>query len=51
VPRQGERYVDPARSETLGTLGNTMHGNREILESAVGDELAARIGKPTGVRR
>jgi RNA-directed DNA polymerase len=28
--RQGERTGDPARSETSGTCGNSMRGNREI---------------------
>jgi hypothetical protein len=51
VPRHGERDVDPARSETLRTLENTMLGNREILELAAADGFAVRVGKPTGVHR
>jgi hypothetical protein len=28
-----------------------MHGNREVLESSVGDGPADRVGKPQGARR
>ena len=54
-PHLGRRYretaQDPARSETLCTLGNTMRGNREVLELSAGDGPADRVGKPKGVRR
>src|SRR4029453_7449059 len=43
ILRYGERDVDPARSETSCTLGNTMHANREILESAAADGSAGRV--------
>ncbi len=49
--RYRETFRDPARSETLCTLGNTMPGNREVLESSAGDGPADRVGKPQGVRR
>ena len=52
--RIGEAVLDPARSETPRTRGNTLLGNREIPRStaprweALG---AVRIVKPEGVRR
>ena len=49
--RQRETRTDPARSETPGTHGITMHGNREIPELPAADGAAGRIGKPNGVRR
>jgi hypothetical protein len=49
--RYRETFRDPARSETLCTLGNTMPGNREVLGLSAGDGLADRVGKPKGVRR
>lgn len=54
VCRIGEAGMDPARSETPRTRGNTSHGNREIPRpsaprwEALGAE---RIVKPKGVRR
>ena len=51
VRRYRETCQDPARSETLCTLGNTMRGNREVLELSAGDGPADRVGKPKGVRR
>src|SRR3954471_23541498 len=54
-PHQERRHrktlLDPARSEALCTLGNTMPGNREVLELSAADGSADRIGKPKGVRR
>jgi hypothetical protein len=49
--RQRETLLDPARSETPGTLGYTMHGNREVLGLSVGESPADRVGKPKGTRR
>ena len=49
--RHRKTFPDPARSETLCTLGNTMPGNREVLELSAGDGPADRVGKPKGVRR
>ena len=52
--RIGEAGMDPARSETPRTRGNTLHGNREIPRpSASRWEApgAERIVKPKGVRR
>ena len=46
VRRYRQTLQDPARSETLCTLGNTMHGNREVLESSAGDGPADHVGKP-----
>lgn len=50
--RYRETLRGSARSETLRTHGNTMHGNREIpgLPAAIG--TAGRVGKPKGgIRR
>ena len=46
-----EARRDPARSETLRTLGVTMLGNREVpgLPAAIG--TAGRAGKPKGESR
>jgi hypothetical protein len=52
--RIGEAALDPARSETPRTRGNTLHGNREIpRRSAPRWEAssAERIVKPKGIRR
>jgi len=49
--RQRETPRDPARSETPCTLGNTLHGNREILGSPVADGAAGRVGKSKDARR
>jgi hypothetical protein len=49
--RHRKTFPDPARSETLCTLGNTMRGNREVLGLSAGDGSADRVGKPKGVRR
>lgn len=49
--RYRETFRDPARSETLCTLGYTMRGNREVLGLSAGDGPADRVGKPKGVRR
>jgi hypothetical protein len=51
VRRYRETRQNPARSETLCTSGNTMRGNREVLESSAEDGAADRVGKPKGVRR
>src|SRR5919197_4827968 len=51
VRRQCKTHPDPARSETPGTLGYTMRGNREVLELSAGDGPVDRVGKPNGVRR
>ena len=45
-----EAHEDLARSETLRTHGNLLHGNREILRSSAGG-AADRDGKPKGVSR
>jgi hypothetical protein len=51
-PYPGHRYRemlrDPARSETPGTYGNTLRGNREIPCSP---RAAGRVGKSIDVRR
>ena len=52
--RIGEAELDPARSETPRTCGNTLLGNREIPRSTVPRweaSGAVRIVKPVGVRR
>jgi RNA-directed DNA polymerase len=49
--RHRKTFLDPARSKTLCTLGNTMRGNREVLELSAGDGSADRVGKPKGIRR
>ena len=54
-PHRARRYretrADSARSETPSTHGNTLRGNREVLESSEGDGPADRVGKPQGGRR
>ena len=54
-PHRAHRYremrLDPARSKTPSTLGNTSHGNREIPGFSAGHGPAGRVGKPQGVRR
>jgi hypothetical protein len=40
-----EAPLDPARSETLCTHGNTSRGNREIPRPSFADEAEDRIGK------
>jgi RNA-directed DNA polymerase len=49
--RERETRVDPARSETSSTYGNTMHGNREIPGLPRGEGHRGRIGKLEGARR
>lgn len=49
--RQRETRRDPARSETPGMLGRTLHGNREIPRSPVATTGAGRIGKSKDARR
>ncbi len=49
--RQREMLRDPARSETPRTLGNTLHGNREIPGSPTADGAAGRVGKSKDTRR
>jgi len=49
--RYRKRRRDPARSETLGTYGNTSHGNREILCPPTVDGTAGRAGKSKDARR
>jgi hypothetical protein len=54
VCRIGEAGMDPARSETPRTRGNTSHGNREIPRPSARRweaSKAERIVKPKGVRR
>jgi hypothetical protein len=40
----------PARSETLSTYGNTLHGNREIPQPAPERVAEVRPGNPEGTR-
>src|SRR5688500_6491894 len=52
--RNGEAALDPARSQTPRTRGNTLLGNREIPRPSVQRWEATgaeRIVKPKGVRR
>ena len=49
MPRYGERYGDPARSETLCMHRNTARENREIPCLPVGYGTAGRIGKSKDV--
>jgi|RifCSP16_2_1023846.scaffolds.fasta_scaffold217322_1 RNA-directed DNA polymerase len=49
--RHREMCRNPARSETLGTYGNTSHENREIPCSPGADDASGRIGKSKDVRR
>ena len=54
VCRFGEAGMDPARSETPRTRGNTLHGNREIPRPSASRweaSRAERIVKPKGTRR
>src|SRR5574340_1130994 len=54
VCRHGKADMDPARSKTPRTRGNTSHGNREIPRPAAAAReslAAARIVKPSGIRR
>ena len=51
VHRYREMRWDPARSETLGTHGNTSHENREILCPPAVDGAVGRVGKSKDVRR
>jgi len=41
----GKSVRDPARSETSGTCGNSIHENREIPSSSSGDGTEGRVGK------
>src|SRR6202521_4880081 len=49
--RYREMRRGPARSETLGTYGNTSRENREIPRLPAGAEVAGRVGKSIDVRR
>jgi len=49
--RYREMRRDPARSETLCTYGNTLHGNREILCLPTVDGAGGRVGKSKDARR
>ena len=49
--RYREMRRNPARSETLGTYGNTSHENREILCPPPADGAAGRVGKSKDARR
>ena len=53
--RFGKAALDPARSQTPRTRGNTLHGNREIPHSSVArreaSQAAERIANPKGARR
>jgi hypothetical protein len=51
VPRHGERRAGSARSKMSCTYEHTMHGNREIPESPVGDGPGGRVGKSNDARR
>jgi hypothetical protein len=51
VRRYREAYRDPARSETLGMLGHTAHGNREIPRPSPPQSDGVRIGKSKDGRR
>src|SRR5580700_728501 len=42
---------NPARSETPGTYGNTLHGNREIPCPPGADSAPGRVGKSKDTRR
>ena len=49
--RYREALLDPARSETPCTYGNTSRGSREIPSPPVADGAAGRVGKSKEVRR
>ena len=49
--RHREMCWNPARSETLGTYGNTSHENREIPCPPEEDGASGRVGKSKDVRR
>ena len=46
-----EMLLDPARSETPGTLGNTPRGSREIPHLTSEDGAEVRAVNPQGARR
>src|SRR3954454_3124529 len=48
--RNSEAHAGPARSETPGTLGNLLHGNREIPRLS-GKILSGRSGKASAAIR
>ena len=45
LPRQRERQVDPARSQTLRMYGRILHGNREIPPLSGSERGPDRVGK------
>ncbi len=49
--RNCEALLDPARSETLCTYGNTLRGNREVPRPSFAGEAEDRIGKSKDERR
>ncbi len=51
VHRYREVRRDPARSETPGTYGNTLRGNREIPCSPGATSATGRVGKSKDTRR
>jgi hypothetical protein len=51
LPRQRERQLDLARSQTLRMHGRILHGNREIPPSSGSSRGPGRIGKSTDARR
>jgi hypothetical protein len=51
VRRQREMRLDPARSKTPCTYGNTSHENREIPGPPAADGAAGRVGKSKDTRR
>ena len=50
MSRYRETHLDPARSKTPSTYGNTSHGNREIPRPP-GEGDPGRIGKSKDVSR
>ncbi len=46
-----EAYLDPARSKTPSTSGNTSHGSREIPRPPAAEGRAGRTGKSKDARR
>jgi hypothetical protein len=49
--RYCEALTSPAWSQTLRTYRNTLHGNREVPRSPMGEDALGRIGKSEDVRR
>jgi RNA-directed DNA polymerase len=49
--RQREMQLNPARSQTPGMYGNTLHENREVLCRPAADGVAGGVGKSKDTRR